>query len=69
MCLWPLKLDEANVDHIIPVSDGGTNHKSNLQLVHVRCNHMKAAHLTDREGMEYGKPRKIRLGEFIRLKV
>lgn len=33
-CAW-------NVDHKIPLSKGGTNKKSNLIAVHVRCNRKK----------------------------
>lgn len=28
----------ANRDHIVPVSEGGTNHRSNLRLAHYGCN-------------------------------
>lgn len=33
-----LKMGKANRDHIVPVSDGGTNHSSNLRLAHYECN-------------------------------
>jgi len=33
----------ASVDHIVPVSKGGTNDPSNLQLAHLACNQAKAA--------------------------
>lgn len=33
--------DSASVDHIIPVSLGGTHDEDNLQLTHWKCNHSK----------------------------
>ncbi len=33
--------DKINIDHIKPLSKGGTNDLSNLQLAHVLCNHLK----------------------------
>jgi len=40
----PTRDDRApNVDHIIPVSDGGTNDPANLQTAHRGCNTAKAA--------------------------
>lgn len=37
---WPAP-ESASVDHIIPVSRGGTHEESNLQLSHWSCNHAK----------------------------
>ena len=34
-------LEEANIDHIIPRSKGGSNHQSNIKLVHITCNRKK----------------------------
>lgn len=31
-----------SIDHILPVSRGGTNARENLQLAHLRCNHRKS---------------------------
>ena len=47
ICSDPLPLDPmaAEVDHIIPVSRGGSGDESNLQLAHMACNRRKWAHL------------------------
>jgi 5-methylcytosine-specific restriction endonuclease McrA len=34
--------DTVTIDHIIPLSKGGTNHRYNVQLAHGRCNRKKA---------------------------
>ena len=36
--------DDAEVDHRVPLSNGGTNSMSNLQVVHSRC-HARKTHL------------------------
>lgn len=33
--------DEAQVDHLVPLSSGGTNVLSNLHVVHTRCHARK----------------------------
>lgn len=46
ICCYPMKLranpdkdhDAATVDHRVPRARGGTDHISNLQLAHRRCN-------------------------------
>ena len=35
----------AHVDHIVPLSRGGSSDKANLQAVHARCNHRKNSSL------------------------
>jgi 5-methylcytosine-specific restriction endonuclease McrA len=37
------QLDEYHVDHIVPLSRGGTNRSANLQLTCSRCNRQKGA--------------------------
>ena len=34
-------IDRCTIDHIVPVSRGGTNDLSNLQLTHNKCNNVK----------------------------
>ena len=34
---------EVNIDHILPLAAGGSDHRFNLQLTHVRCNGSKGA--------------------------
>lgn len=38
-CSKPLDLSEASIDHIIPISLGGTNKRANLRFLHKKCNH------------------------------
>lgn len=51
-----LKLNNENVsvDHIIPLSKGGTNHKDNLRLVHIDINRIMLDY-TDEEFFNFCK--------------
>ena len=37
-CARPVSEDEESVEHLIEVTNGGTNHLSNLCLAHTKCN-------------------------------
>lgn len=42
ICLLPFSTtDRVNVDHILPLSLGGSNDVANVQLTHVKCNRRK----------------------------
>jgi hypothetical protein len=43
LCGGPLKLADADLDHIVPRSLGGMSARSNLQATHRRCNSAKGA--------------------------
>lgn len=38
-----IDLEESSIDHIIPLSKGGSNEHSNLALAHVKCNNLKGS--------------------------
>ena len=43
LCLDLIPMGEREVDHIYPVSEGGSSLPSNLAVAHMRCNRRKAA--------------------------
>lgn len=40
-CLSPISVDTSTIDHIVPRSNGGSHHITNLQLTCWNCNHHK----------------------------
>lgn len=53
-CLHKLGDKKPHVDHRIPIALGGSNNKSNLQLLHASCNKKKAAKHPVEYGLQYG---------------
>lgn len=42
ICLHPIfDLETATIDHILPISLGGSNYRDNVQLAHPKCNRKK----------------------------
>jgi len=57
--LCGLQMDKESIDHIVPLSKGGTNFISNIQLAHLTCNKRKGSkHLQAQEMISsLGKPK------------
>ena len=55
LCGLPVEEDQRSIDHIVAVSQGGSDDPSNLQLAHRRCN--------QRKGPKGGRPRVYCNGE------
>lgn len=43
ICKKPMDRSEVTLDHIIPLSLGGTHQDSNVQIAHHRCNSSRGA--------------------------
>lgn len=66
LCGEPVKFKKMTVDHKIPLSKGGTNDISNLQLAHLICNRTKADLVSD-EFVELAK-RIVRHNRWLKIK-
>lgn len=44
ICDEPASVDEANIDHIVPVSRGGPTALVNLRATHIECNAWRSNH-------------------------
>ena len=42
LCNESLTIEEFTIDHVIPLSKGGTNRQKNLRATHEKCNYDKA---------------------------
>src|ERR1700755_2796787 len=45
------------VEHSVPVSQGGTDHLNNLYAAHISCNRSKAAQSSRKARSQYGRKR------------
>ncbi|HSW20120.1 MAG TPA: HNH endonuclease signature motif containing protein [Ramlibacter sp.] len=43
VCGEPVALADATLEHIKPLSEGGSSHQDNLAISHGRCNHERHA--------------------------
>lgn len=50
ICDEPVHDGPAHIDHIVPLSKGGTHTYNNLQFTHARCNLVKGAKLLSKTG-------------------
>lgn len=66
ICGKPVKFKKMTVDHKIPLSKGGTNDISNLQLAHLICNRAKTDLVSD-EFVELAK-RIVRHNRWLKIK-
>lgn len=48
ICEKPIKyFKDASIDHVIPLSKGGSNALSNIKITHRSCNNWKGSHLLE----------------------
>ena len=43
ICREPVLLEDATLEHILPLVDGGSSHIENLAISHSACNHARHA--------------------------
>ncbi len=43
ICREPVLLEDATLEHILPLVDGGSSHIENLAISHSKCNHARHA--------------------------
>ncbi len=43
ICRKPVSLEDATLEHILPLVDGGSSHIENLAISHSTCNHARHA--------------------------
>lgn len=55
ICGQPVDPAEATIDHIIPLSRGGTDARENLMCAHRRCNELKGNLTLEEFKAMYGK--------------
>jgi 5-methylcytosine-specific restriction protein A len=53
ICQQPVDAESVEIDHIIPFARGGSDHISNLQLAHGRCNRVKHARMEEPASRDY----------------
>lgn len=50
ICTGPISLLDSHIDHVFPLSEGGEDDPSNLQLVHMNCNLRKGRRIVVAQG-------------------
>lgn len=60
LCLKPLKLGRATLDHVTPRSAGGGHEDTNLKLAHARCNWQRGSTLPELTQEHFAKLREKR---------
>ncbi|WP_048440273.1 HNH endonuclease [Caenimonas sp. SL110] len=50
ICREPVLLEDATLEHILPLVDGGSSHIENLAISHSACNHARHAKPASRVG-------------------
>lgn len=68
ICMRTAHILDSNVDHIVPVSKGGTDDMDNLQLTHLWCNSKKGDNTGKVQTNNYWRevPRKRALANYDR---